>query len=146
MGYRFDLGTLSLEPFLALDHTWITLDATTERGGVAALAVAEQDYKVAGATPGIAGKLALGKLRLDAATAVRFELGDRTPMALTALAAAPGQSGQIAAARLNSTAFQGRLGAVMAVTQRMELRFDYSGEFSANDTEHSAMAGVRITF
>jgi outer membrane autotransporter protein len=146
MGYRFDLGAASLEPFVAADHAWIALDQTTERGGAAALSVGRQEYKVAGATTGLALKAPLGKLRLDAEAAARFELGDRAPEALIALAAAPGQATRIGAARLAGTAFTGRLGAVLPITSRIELRVDYAGEFSATDTEHTAQAGLSIAF
>ena len=88
----------------------------------------------------------LGKLRIDAEAAARFELGDRTPEAMIALAAAPGQATRIAATRLNTNAFAGRLGAVLPLARRIEVRVDYSGEFSANDTEHAALAGLSIRF
>lgn len=146
LGYRLDLGAASIEPFVAGDHAWIALDQTTERGGAAALAVGRQEYKVAGATAGIAAKVPLGKLRIDAEAAARFELGDRTPEAMIALAAAPGQATRIAATRLNTNAFAGRLGAVLPLARRVEVRVDYSGEFSANDTEHAALAGLSIRF
>lgn len=146
LGYRFDLGAASLEPFVAGDHAWIALDQTTERGGAAALAAGRQEYKVAGATAGIAAKLPLGPLRLDADAAARFELGDRAPHALLALAAAPGQATRTAATRLAGTAFTGRLGAVLPLTSRIEVRLDYAGEFSTSDTEHTAQAGISIRF
>ena len=146
LGYRFDLGAASLEPFVAGDHAWIALDQTTERGGAAALAAGRQEYKVAGATAGIAVKLPLGPLRLDADAAARFELGDRAPQALLALAAAPGQATRTAATRLAGTAFTGRLGAVLPLTSRIEVRLDYAGEFSTTDTEHTAQAGISIRF
>ncbi len=146
MGYRFDLGAASLEPFVAGDHAAIALDQTTERGGAAALAVGRQHYKVSGASAGVAGKLALGGLRLESEAAVRFELGDRVPQVLTALATAPGQSARITATHLAGTAFTGRLGAVLPLTRRITLRADYAGEFSSTDTAHTAQAGLTIAF
>ena len=146
IGYRFDLGAVSLEPFVAGDHAWIALDQTTERGGAAALSVGRQEYKVAGATTGLAFKAPLGRLRLDAEAAARFELGDRAPQALIALAAAPGQATRIGAARLAGTAFTGRIGAALPITSRIEVRFDYAGELSATDNEHTAQAGISIQF
>ena len=146
IGYRFDLGAASLEPFVAADHAWIALDPVVERGGAAALSVARQDYKVAGTTTGLALKAPLGKLRIDAEAAARFELGDRASQALIALAAAPGAATRIGAARLAGTAFTGRLGAVLPITSRIEVRLDYGGEFSSTDTEHTAQAGLAIRF
>ena len=146
LGYRFDLGALSVEPFVSGDHAWIALDQTTERGGAAALSVGRQEYKVAGATTGIAGKVQMGKLRLDAEGGARFELGERTPQALLGLTAAPGQATRIGSTRLAGTAFTGRLGAVLQVARRIEMRIDYSGEFSSTDTEHAALAGISIAF
>jgi outer membrane autotransporter protein len=146
IGYRFDLGAASLEPFVAGDHAWIALDPAVERGGAAALSVGRQEYKVAGATTGLALKAPLGKLRLDAEAAARFELGDRAPQALIGLAAAPGSATRISAARLAGTAFTGRLGAVLPITSRIEVRVDYAGEFSTTDTEHTAQAGLSIRF
>ncbi|MFL0670449.1 MAG: autotransporter domain-containing protein [Erythrobacter sp.] len=146
MGYRFDLGAASLEPFVAGDAAWIALDQTTERGGAAALAIGRQKYRVAGATTGLALKAPLGRLRLDAEGAARFELGDRAPEALIALAAAPGQTTRITAPRLAGTAFTGRLGAMLPITKRIQVRLDYAGEFSNTDTEHTAQAGLSIAF
>lgn len=146
IGYRFALGAASLEPFVAADHAWITLDPVLERGGASALTAGRQEYKVAGATTGLALKAPLGKLRLDAEAAARFELGDRAPEALIALAAAPGAATRIGAPRLAGTAFAGRLGAVLPITSRIEVRFDYAGEFSSTDTEHTAQAGLSIRF
>ncbi|MFN3989403.1 MAG: autotransporter-associated beta strand repeat-containing protein [Erythrobacter sp.] len=146
IGYRFALGSASLEPFAAADHAWIALDPLLERGGASALTAGRQEYKVAGATTGLALKAPLGKLRLDAEAAARFELGDRAPEALVALAAAPGAATRIGAPRLAGTAFTGRLGAILPITARMEVRFDYAGEFSGTDTEHAAQAGLSIRF
>jgi outer membrane autotransporter protein len=146
IGYRFDLGAASLEPFVAGDHATITLDPALERGGAAALSVGRQQYKVTAATTGLALKAPLGRLRLDAEAAARFELGDRAPEALIALAAAPGAATRITAPRLAGTAFTGRLGAVLPITSRIEARLDYTGEFSSTDTEHTAQAGITIRF
>jgi fibronectin-binding autotransporter adhesin len=146
MGYGFDLGAASLEPYVAGDAAWIALDRTTERGGAAALSVGRQEYRVAGATAGLAARLPLGKLRLESDLAARFELGDRAPQALIALAAAPGQATRIASTRLAGTAFAGRLGAVLPIARRIEIRLDYAGEFSGTDTEHTAQAGLSIAF
>lgn len=146
VGYRFDLGAASLEPYAAADAAWIALDQTTERGGAAALAVGRQEYRVAGASAGVAARLPLGNLRLESDLAARFELGDRAPQALIALAAAPGQATRIASTRLAGTAFTGRLGAVLPIARRIEVRVDYAGEFSATDTEHTAQAGISIAF
>jgi outer membrane autotransporter protein len=146
VGYRFDLGAASLEPYVAGDHAWIALDQATERGGAAALSVGRQEYKVAGATAGLAAKVPLGKLRLDGEVATRFELGDRAPAALIALAESPGQATRIAATGLNRTAYTTRLGAVLPINRRIEVRVDYAGEFSGNDTEHAATAGLSIAF
>ncbi len=146
IGYRFDLGAASLEPFVAGDAAWIALDEAVERGGAATLAAGRQSYNVASAATGLAAKLPLGKLRLDAEGAARFELGDRAPQALIALVAAPGQATRIASTRLAGTAFTGRLGAVLPITSRIEVRVDYAGEFSSTDTEHTAQAGLSIAF
>ncbi len=146
MGYRFDLGAASIEPFVAGDHAWIALDQTVERGGAAALSVGRQEYKAAGANAGLAAKVPLDKLRLEGEVAARFELGDRSPEALIALAVAPGQATRIASTGLNRTAYAARLGAVLPITRRIEVRLDYSGEFSRNDTEHAALAGLNIRF
>ena len=78
--------------------------------------------------------------------AARFELGDRSPEALIALAVAPGQATRIASTGLNRSAYAARLGAVLPITRRIEVRLDYSGEFSRNDTEHAALAGLNIRF
>jgi len=146
LGYRFDLGKASIEPFVAGDHAWIALDQAVERGGPAALSVGRQEYKVAGATAGTAARLPLGKLRIDSELAARFELDDRAPQALTAFATAPEQATRIASTRLNSTAYAGRIGAVLPIGKQMEIRLDYSGEFSSNTTEHAALAGLSIAF
>ncbi len=48
-------------------------------------AAGRQDYAAASVTTGIAAKAALGKLRIDAEAAARFEIGDRAPEAPTPL-------------------------------------------------------------
>lgn len=146
MGFRVALGAASLEPFVAADHAWISLDPVLERGGATALAAGRQDYKVAGATTGLGFMAQLGKLKLDAEGAARFELGDRAPEALIALATAPGAATRIGAPRLAGTAFVGRIGAVLPITARIEVRLGYTGEFSNTDTEHVAQAGLSIRF
>jgi outer membrane autotransporter protein len=146
LGYRVDLGVATLEPFLAGDHAWIALDQTVESGGAAALSVGRQTYEVAGTTAGLAARGSLGRLRIESELAARFELGDRAPQAMIALASAPGEGTRIASTRLNSAAFAGRIGAVLPITRAIEVRVDYSGEFSRNDTEHAAVAGLSIAF
>jgi outer membrane autotransporter protein len=146
IGYSFDLGAITIEPFVAGDATWIAIDPVRESGGATAVSVAGQDYAVASASTGIAASAALGKLRIESQAAARFELGDRAPQALIALAAAPAQATRTNAARLAGTAFTSRFGAALPLTRRIEIRLDYAGEFSKTDTEHTAQAGISIAF
>ncbi|PLK24679.1 hypothetical protein C0V72_05220 [Porphyrobacter sp. TH134] len=146
IGYQFDLGAITIAPFVAGDAAWIAIDPVREGGNAAAVSVAGQNYEVASTSTGIAATAGFGKVRIETEAAARFELGDRAPQALVALGAAPGQATRIAATGLARTALTGRLGAVVPLTRRIEIRLDYAGEFSATDTEHSAQAGITIAF
>ena len=146
IGYRIDLGSVSFEPFASGDYADIALDQQIEQGGASAVSAGRQAYKVGGATVGVAGTTSLGALRLEGEAAARFELGDRDPNALIALAAAPNQTTRIAGTRLNSSAFTGRLNAVLPITKGVEASLSYSGAFAGNDTEHAALAGLSIAF
>lgn len=146
IGYRFGLGDATIEPFVAGDYADIALDPLVEEGGAAALAAERQQYRVGGATAGIGGRGRLGPLVIEAEAAARFELGDRAPEAMIALASAPGLATPTAATRLNRTAYLGRINARVPIARRVEASLSYSGEFSGNDTDHAALAGISIAF
>lgn len=89
VGYRVDVGSMAVEPFVGGSAMTLFRDGYTERGGAAALVVLRRDYDIQTLTAGIRGSVVFAA---DSPFSVRGQLayrrafGDVVPRALLAFA------------------------------------------------------------
>jgi outer membrane autotransporter protein len=148
LSYSFALGKGTLRPFVSGAVGSFDLDALTEnRGGIAALAVGEQDYTTGSVTGGIDAHLPLGRgFTLAGTLAARAQLGDRDPQAQIALAGAPQQAFAIRAAQLDEVALAARFDAQFEVAEGVDFSIGYSGLIGSTIQDHGARATLNVRF
>jgi outer membrane autotransporter protein len=147
LSYTIEAGDAQIRPFVTGSVGSFRLDALTERGGAAALAVRSQRYDTGTVTGGIDAAIPVGKrLRLDGTLGARAQLGDRDPQALIALAVAPQQAFAVSASQLDKWAFAARLDAQLSLEENLSISVGYTGLIGASQTDHGARATLQVRF
>jgi outer membrane autotransporter protein len=146
ISYVFPSGRWSFRPFLAGSVGSFELDTFIERGGAAALSVARQRYTAATATAGLNAAADLGPVRLSGTLSGRAQLGDRRPVALIALLAAPGQASEIRGVQLDDFALGAGLDATWRLGRAVDLSVGYSGLIGSATRDHAIRAMLSIRF
>lgn len=141
-----DAGNATVRPFAGATLGSFRLNGLTETGGAAALAVQGQRYTAATASFGTDATLPIGKINLSATVAGRLQLGDRSPAAVIALAAAPGQAASVAGVQLDRLALTTRLDATTAIARHVDVSLGYTGLIGKDSADHGARASLTIRF
>ncbi|ASJ92090.1 autotransporter-associated beta strand repeat-containing protein [Porphyrobacter sp. CACIAM 03H1] len=147
LSYTLTAGKSQFRPFVGGAIGSFRLDALTERGGAAALAMTRQRYSTGSVTAGVDAMVPVGK-RLDVlgTLAGRAQLGDRDPRAQLALAAAPQQGFAIEGVQLDKFALAARLEARLKLEDNLEISAGYNGLIGSTITDHGARATVQVRF
>lgn len=139
-------GNATVRPFAGATLGSFKLNGLTETGGAAALAVQGQRYTAATASFGTDATLPIGRINLSATVAGRLQLGDRSPAAVIALAAAPGQAASVAGVQLDRLALTTRLDATTAIAKHVDVSLGYTGLIGKDSADHGARASLTIRF
>ena len=150
-GYRFDLGTVAVEPFAQFAPVRVENDGFAETGGSTALTVAGSDSRVNLSTAGVrfAANLAgsgqqPGWLQLRAGLGYRHASGDLTSPTQAAGAGAPSFAVAGATLARNATVAEAGIGAW--VSPRALVEFGYTGQFADEARDHGATARISVQF
>lgn len=144
LGYKVDLGTVILEPFVGGATTSISRDRFTERGGAAALTVFARDYDVQTLTAGIRGEMAFGPdspFSLKGLVGYRRAFGDVVPTALLAFAGG-GTSFSVAGIPIDRDAFVAEAGIGWKISPVTTLSLSYTGQIGSRAEDH----GIKGSF
>jgi outer membrane autotransporter protein len=146
LSYAIEAGNATYRPFASVAVGEFKLDALTETGGAAALAVRRQSYRSGSVTVGADGTVRMGRVNLSGTLAGRFQVGDRDPAAQIALAAAPAQAFTIRGVQLDSFALAARLDATVKLTDGADLSLGYTGLIGKDTADHGARATLSVRF
>jgi fibronectin-binding autotransporter adhesin len=146
LSYAIDDGNATYRPFASVAAGSFRLDALTETGGAAALAVRRQNYSTGSITAGADGTVRMGKVQLSGTLAGRFQVGDRDPAAQIALAAAPAQAFAIRGVQLDSFAIAARLDGTFRLGSNADLSLGYTGLIGKDTADHGARATLSVRF
>jgi outer membrane autotransporter protein len=141
-GYGFALGKVAVEPFAGAAWVHLKTDATTERGGAAALAVAANSFNVGYSTLGVraAGMIPLGHdlvLVPRASAAWQHAFSNVTPEARLAFLAAPVPF-VIAGVPIARDSLLGEAGLDLAIGRNATVGVSYVGQLARNVHDHAA--------
>lgn len=146
LSYAIEAGNATYRPFANVAVGEFKLDALTETGGAAALAVRRQSYRSGSVTIGADGTVRMGRVNLSGTLAGRFQVGDRDPAAQIALAAAPAQAFTVRGVQLDSFALAARLDATVGLTDEADLSLGYTGLIGKDTADHGARATLSVRF
>jgi fibronectin-binding autotransporter adhesin len=140
VGYRFDVGSAGVEPFVGGSGMRLSRDGYTERGGPAALTVLQRDYDIQTFTAGVRASTPLW---FDDAFTVRGQLayrrafGDVVPTALLAFAGG-GTQFQTAGIPIDVNALVAEAGVGWQATKDIALELAYTGQVGQRAEDHGA--------
>lgn len=144
VGYRFDVGTSAIEPFVGGSGMRLSRDAYTERGGPAALIFAQRDYDIQTLTAGVRGSMAISAdlpVTIRGQLAYRRAFGDVVPTALLAFAGG-GTQFQTAGIPIDVNALVAEAGIGYQATKDLALELAYTGQVGRRAEDH----GVKGSF
>lgn len=148
LGYRIDMSSVSLEPFVNLAHTRQRSKGFSERGGAAALHGKAQSTDTTFTTLGLRAstKLDVAGIETTARGSLgwRHALGDTTPLSTHAFSA--GNAFTVAGAPLAKNAALVEVGADVAITPSTSLGLSYDGQFTGSTRQHGLKASLSIRF
>ncbi|WP_185057445.1 autotransporter domain-containing protein [Pseudomonas chlororaphis] len=148
LGYRIDMPSVSLEPFVNLAHTRQRSKGFSERGGAAALHGKAQSTDTTFTTLGLRAstKLDVAGIETTARGSLgwRHALGDTTPLSTHAFSA--GNAFTVAGAPLAKNAALVEVGADVAITPSTSLGLSYDGQFTGSTRQHGLKASLSIRF
>ena len=155
LAWRYDAGSLLVEPFANIAHVRLRLDGFEERsqeagtGEAAALSAPKQAMETTFASLGLRGSAGfdLGGLQATAfgSVAWRHTLGDTTPRAVLAL---PDTSGSflVSGAPLADNLATIRAGLDFRASDRISFAISYNGDFGSATTSHGVSGNLRFRF
>ncbi|TPW26750.1 autotransporter domain-containing protein [Martelella alba] len=152
IGYEFDLGTATIEPFAGLAYVSVHTDAYSETGGAAALAIASDTTDMTYSTLGLRGAVAFDKTaRLTGMLGWRHAYGTLSPTAVNAFAG--GTPFTVAGVpvgedvALVSAGVEFDLGALSTSgLKSASLTLSYDGQFGSGVADSAAMARFSFKF
>jgi fibronectin-binding autotransporter adhesin len=139
VGYRFDLGRASIEPFVGASVLRLHTDGFQENGGVAALRAYGRDNDLATTTVGVRGEVQISQdtpLILKGLLGWRHAYGDVEPDAL--LAFAEGASAfSVSGVPVDRDALVAEAGLAWQATDAIRLGVSYSGQIGSRAQDHA---------
>ncbi|WP_230534059.1 autotransporter domain-containing protein [Microvirga roseola] len=148
VGYAFDLGRVTVEPFVGASLMRLRLDGFTEEGGAAALTGYARSYNLGTTTLGVRAQARISAelpLTLRGMIGWRHALGDIEPAAL--LAFSGGTTGfSVAGLPIDRTAFVAETGLDWQINRDMTLAVSYSGQIGARAQEHAVKGNFTWRF
>lgn len=148
LGYRVDLPSVSVEPFINLAHTRFRTKGISERGGAAALQGKAQNTETTFTTLGLRAltKLDIAGIETTARGSVgwRHALGDTTPLSTHKFSA--GSAFTVAGTPLAKNAALVEMGVDMAITPAARFSLSYGGQFGGSTRQQGVKAVLSISF
>jgi outer membrane autotransporter protein len=148
VGYAFDLGRVTIEPFAGASVLRLHTDGFVEEGGAAALTGYSQDQDLATTTLGLRAETRLGDelpLTLRGMLGWRRAYGDVDPTALLAFAGGA-SSFAVAGTPIDRDALVAEAGLDWQATRDMSLGIAYSGQVGSRAQEHSVKGSLTWRF
>lgn len=148
IGYAFDLGATSFEPFANVSHVTLSTEGFTETGGPAALTSAQALHSGTSATVGIHGEhdMTVGTIPTTFKGSVGWQhtFGDLTPQARMRFAG--DDTFAVGGAPVVSDALVLSYDAEFTVSPAATLNLGYDGHFGAGASEHILKATFGMDF
>lgn len=148
LGYRFDLGRSSVEPFLNLAYVNQRADGFKESGGADALRVRSQDMDTAFSTLGLRGKTSFTVNGMDMVAkgtlGWRYAAGDVRPTVTQSFAG--GSAFDISGAPIARNQAVVDLGVGARITRNTTVSLSYTGQFASSATDQGVLGSVNIAF
>ncbi|OED08846.1 autotransporter outer membrane beta-barrel domain-containing protein [Burkholderia sp. A2] len=148
LGYRIDLPSASVEPFVNLAYSRLHSNGFSEQGGEAALHGKAQSTNTMFTVLGLRAstKLDIGGIGITARGSLgwRHALGDTTPLSTHAFST--GNAFTVAGVPLAKNAALVEAGFDMAVTPSARLGLSYDGQITGSTRQHGVKATVNVSF
>ena len=148
-GYRFNLGRLGLKPYLSLAQVELKTDGFQERGGAAALSVADSKTRTGFGTLGVhwamdGGDLAGAQWNVRGTLGWRHAFGDVLPESSHRFA--NGDAFAIAGVPLDEDALVADLSLGLQLSRTTSVEVAYSGQIGDDADDHGVKARVQWQF
>jgi outer membrane autotransporter protein len=148
VGYAFDFGQVTIEPFAGASVLRLHTDGFVEEGGAAALTGYSRDQDLATTTLGLRAETRLGDdlpLTVRGMLGWRRAYGDVNPTALLAFAGGA-SSFAVAGTPIDRDALVAEAGLDWQATRDMSLGIAYSGQVGSRAQEHSIKGNLTWRF
>lgn len=149
LGYRFDMGVASFEPYANLAYVRGNADAFSERGGAAALYGRDQSLDTAFSTLGLRAStiLQLGSMLTTAHGGIgwRHAYGDVTPVSTLAFSGG-GLPFSVSGTPIAENAVLVEAGLDMHILDRTTVGIAYQGQFASEAQENGFNARLSVQF
>ena len=144
VGYRADLGSSTLTPYVGIDYTSAKLKSFTESGVVAAnLDVADSDHNRTASNVGVKWAGEFGKIVPELNLGWRHEFGDQIATFDAAFDASPGSNFSVISPTGKQDSAVVGLSVAARLNARTTVRLGYQGRFNSDLQSHSG--GVNLT-
>lgn len=148
VGYRVDVGSVSLEPFAALAHVGVRSDAFSENGGLAALTGRSDNTDVTFSTIGLRGTtdidMGANTLTASGSIAWRHAYGDTTPT--TIFGVARSNPFGIAGTPVARDAVLVDVGLSGMLAPNVSLGISYTGQFGTDVQSQGIRGNLNVKF
>lgn len=149
VGYRMPQGAASeIEPFVNLAHLYLYSDGVSEKGGISALTLDDEDMQITYATLGIHGKHQLtwgdahGELR--GTLGWQHAFGDITPQRTLSVSGSDDYT--LRGVPVAQDAAVVGVGLGFALDEASALDVSYQGQFASDADQHGVRAQLRFAF
>ncbi|WP_143508223.1 autotransporter domain-containing protein [Pseudovibrio brasiliensis] len=148
LGYAFDFGATTLEPFAGLAHVHLISRSFAEDGGAAALSAGDQSTDVTFTTLGLraASEFTLGGANLTARGVVGWQHASTDTVNFTQSFASGGSAFTVEGSPIAKDIGILEAGFDLAVNERTQFGLSYAGQLAAGNSKHGVNARLSFEF
>ncbi|KZL02248.1 MULTISPECIES: autotransporter domain-containing protein [unclassified Pseudovibrio] len=148
LGYAFDFGATTLEPFAGLAHVHLISRSFAEDGGAAALSAGDQSTDVTFTTLGLraASEFTLGGANLTARGVVGWQHASTDTVDFTQSFASGGSAFTVEGSPIAKDIGILEAGFDLAVNERTQFGLSYAGQLAAENSKHGVNARLSFEF
>ncbi|WP_109317193.1 autotransporter domain-containing protein [Pseudovibrio ascidiaceicola] len=148
LGYAFDFGATTLEPFAGLAHVHLISRSFAEDGGAAALSAGDQSTDVTFTTLGLraASEFTLGGTNLTARGVVGWQHASTDTVNFTQSFASGGSAFTVEGSPIAKDIGILEAGFDLAVNERTQFGLSYAGQLAAESSKHGVNARLSFEF
>ncbi|WP_244283459.1 autotransporter domain-containing protein [Pseudovibrio sp. Tun.PSC04-5.I4] len=148
LGYGFNFGPTSIEPFAGLAHVHLMSQGFTEDGGASALSAKEQSAAVTFSTLGVraTSQFTLGGMGLTARGLAGWQHASNDAINFTQSFAGTGDTFTVVGTPIAKDIGILEAGLDLAINERAQFGLSYTGQLARESTKHGLTARLNLQF